>query len=100
MRFLWGGPSARPVDSAGPRPAHYLLTRRRRRRRGLRHVLPAMAGVARHVYFAVREALVDVAGHLQHLARGQLLRLIVERVVALHMAEIASLSERDGEGAH
>ena len=59
-----------------------------------------MAGIATHVKFAVRELAIDFMGHLQHVARGGFVVLVVAGEIALYVTEIAFHSERDGEGAH
>src|SRR3979411_839600 len=65
-----------------------------------RMIVALMAGEATDRLMAVEVVLVDGHHHLDHLARGRFLRLVVGREVALHMAELAILTEREREGLH
>src|SRR3982751_6370722 len=78
-----------------------LLRWRSGRRRGhFRHRLTAMAGVTANVGLPVGELGVDVVYHLNHLAGHELLGILVARIVALHVAEVALHAERTTHSAH
>lgn len=50
--------------------------------------------------FTIGELLIDVLRHFDHVPGGRLGGLLVAREIALHVAEVASLTESDREGAH
>src|SRR4051794_10273783 len=59
-----------------------------------------MARVTANVGLPVGELGIDVVNHLDHLAGHEFLGILVARVIALHVAEVALHAERTTHRAH
>src|SRR5579872_1348446 len=59
-----------------------------------------MAGVASDVHLAIREILVDVHGHLDHVPGGFLFRIVVAGEIALDMTVVALHAQPGRESPH
>jgi hypothetical protein len=71
-----------------------------RRRLPLRRRIAAMAGVARHMLFAIRETGIEVGGDPHHIARHGFLWVIVAGEIARCVAEVALHAQRGPDVAH